>query len=120
MTGLHLFQVDRVGPALVVAVHDSVGSFADTEILGEMAALVSQVNQSQVGSVVVDFGGVAYFGSSMLEALRVLWNELERRGGRLALCNLSDVSREIIEISHFDRLWPIYDSRDQALAALQA
>lgn len=119
MTGLNLFHTDRVGDALVVAVHDGVGSFADFEILDEMQTVVAQLGGSGTRSVVVDFRGVDYFGSSMLEALRLLWNELEKRDGRLALCNLSDVSREIVAISHLDQLWPIYRSRDEALHALQ-
>ena len=120
MTGLNLFQAERVGQSLVVAVHDGVGSFADAEILGEMQGVVWQLDPAGVRSVVIDFEGVNYFGSSMLEALRLLWNELEKRDGRLALCNLSSVSREIVAISHFDQLWPIYGSRDEALHALNS
>ena len=119
MTGLNLFQADGVGDALVVAVHDGVGSFADAEILGEMQGVVAQLREDGARAVVVDFDGVDYFGSSMLEALRLLWNELEPRDGKLALCNLSDVGREIVGISHFDQLWPIYRSRDEALHAIQ-
>ena len=118
MTGLQLFQMNQAGPAIVVGVHDGVSSFADVEILDEMRGIAAQVREVKPAAVVVDFKGVEYFGSSMLEALRMLWSEVEQTGGQLILSGLSEVSREIVEISHFDRLWPVFPSRDEALAAV--
>jgi anti-anti-sigma factor len=74
---------------------------------------------SAIKRVVVDLGEVSYFGSIMLEALLQLWNGLQDVEGKLALCCVSDVGREILCLAKFDTLWPICSSRSEALAAVQ-
>ena len=36
-------------------------------------------------------------------------------GGHIALCNASDVGREVLEIAKFDKVWPLVNSRAEAL-----
>ena len=42
-----------------------------------------------------------------------------RPGGRLALCGLSGYCREVVEITHLDQLWSIYETRDEAVQSLK-
>ncbi len=114
-----LFEVDRDGEVLIVSVAENVGSFADAEVLIEVRQILKQLAGQDVRGIVVDLRQAAYFGSSMLEALRELWNHVHHQGGKLALCNVSDVGRDILEVSRFNTLWPILDSRDEALKAVR-
>lgn len=41
---------------------------------------------------------------------------MESCGGSLALCNLSTVGREVLQITHLDTRWPGYLSREKALS----
>ena len=61
----------------ILSIHDSVGSFSDTEIFKELEQLLPLLNADNntevVPNLVVDFEGVEYFGSSFLEAMRGIW-----------------------------------------------
>ena len=109
-----LFHAEQEGDVLLIRPQHNVSSLADADLMGETSRLCAQLAQSEVKHVVVDFAPVDYFGSLMLEALRTLWNTLHAAGGKMALCNVSPVGREILEIARFDRLWPICDSCEEA------
>jgi anti-anti-sigma factor len=80
--------------------------------------LVDQIRSSKVGSVVVDFAKVEYFGSFLLDTLCVVWKEIRQRSGNMSLCHLSEVPGEILERSRLDRLWAVRDSRQAAIKAV--
>jgi len=46
-----------------------------------------------------------------------VWNRLNG-GARFALCSLRPHCREVIGTARLDTLWPIYDTRDEAVRAL--
>lgn len=118
MTSDTIFTTARDGSTLVLAVHGSVSSLGDDAALNELDHLIAEVNQGTVRHVLVDFGQSSYFGSAMLETLRRIWNEVHRRQGKMVLCNVSPVGKEILQISKFDHLWPIVETRKDAATLL--
>jgi anti-anti-sigma factor len=111
-----LFNVLTDGSDVVIVdLQSSISSFDDSEVLAELNTLLARLQEPGVKCLIVDFEQVPYFGSSMLEALRTLWKHIHDEHGKLILCNLSEVGREIIEISKFDTLWPICNTRADAL-----
>ena len=114
MTEPRFFSTHRDGAALVVEVLQPVGSLADDSVLSELDRILAEIGTSAAHAVIVDFHRIAYFGSSLLEALRVVWRHLQPLGGKIVLCNLSPVGREIIELAKFDQVWPIADSFAEA------
>jgi anti-sigma B factor antagonist len=82
--------------------------------------LVDAPRESPLRQIVIDFGQMTYFGSGMLEAILLLWNHIHPSGGKLRLCNVSPVGREILDVSNFSTLWPICENRQAALEALRA
>lgn len=109
-----VFTATINGPTLVLAVHGSVSGLGDDAALNELDRVIAEVNQGTVRNVLVDFGQSSYFGSLMLETLRRIWNEVHAHGGRMALCNVSPVGKEILQIAKFDQLWPIVETRTDA------
>jgi anti-sigma B factor antagonist len=70
---------------------------------------------------VLDLTHVEFFGSSFIEGIFRVWKRLQgRQGSKFAICGLRPYCREVLEITHLDRLWPLYATRDEALAQLQA
>ncbi|HUG93928.1 MAG TPA: STAS domain-containing protein [Planctomycetaceae bacterium] len=110
-----VFTISRHGDVLVAALNRDVGNFAEAQIVGEMNRLVERLKAAPVAGVVVDFEHAAYFGSTMLEALRLLWTHLRTAGSRLVLCCVSDVGHEILEVAHFDSVWPVSPTREEAI-----
>lgn len=70
--------------------------------------------------VALDLSHTEFFGSSFIEVLFRAWNRLQHKpGGQMALIGLAPYCREILEITHLDKLWPIYESVDAAVAAME-
>ncbi len=119
MAAQKFFTTEHDAETLIIAIHEGVGSLADVEVVTQFDDLIDDVSKLAIRSVIVDFGEVSYFGSTMLEALLRLWNKLQAIAGKLALCCVSDVGTEILHVAKFDTLWPIYSSRAEALEAVQ-
>jgi anti-anti-sigma factor len=81
-------------------------------------ASFDSLNQLSVKQVVLDFHETDYFGSTAVGFFLRLWKQLRGRGGRLAFCNVSEHERDILQVTGFDRLWPICASREEALQAV--
>jgi anti-anti-sigma factor len=114
-----VFRVTSVDGVMIVELLGVVSSLADDTITKELDSVRTQLRSGTSQRVVIDLGQVAYFGSSMLEAIRALWNDLSPRQGRLVLCNASEVGREILEVAKFDHVWPLVATREDALALLK-
>jgi len=59
-----------------------------------------------------------YYGSTALGFFLKLRQRVRRWNGRMALCNVSDHEKEILQITKLDHLWPISSSRIEALEAV--
>lgn len=119
MTSDPIFTTSLDGPTLILEVHGSVSGLGDDAALSEVESVITHLQQGAVQHVVVDFGQSPYFGSALLETLRRIWNEAHERGGKMLLCNVSTVGREILQIAKFDHLWPIVATRIDALKQLK-
>lgn len=106
------------GSTLILEVHGAVGSLANDDLLDEVDGILSQLKDGTVRDVIVDFGQSPYFGSSMLETLRRVWNEVHDHHGRMVVCNVSTVGKEILQIAKFDQLWPLVATRGDAAQQL--
>lgn len=119
MSQSEYLDLEQTQPYAMMRVRESISSLADTQVLEEMDDVVKRLRSEQTADVIVDLEQAAYFGSTMLEALRMLWNDVRTRGGCLVLCNISSVGREILEISHFNRIWHLAANRSEALKWLE-
>ncbi len=110
-----LFKTITAGPVLIVELLGVVSSLADTAVLQELQEVRTELRAGGHTALVIDLAAATYFGSSLLEAIRILWNDLSAVGGHIALCNASEVGREVLEIAKFDKVWPLVGSRDEAI-----
>jgi anti-anti-sigma factor len=82
------------------------------ESLLEIAASV------EPAAVVLDLSEVQFFGSSFIEILLRVWNRLNERSGRFAICSLCENCDDVLKVTHLDTLWPVYPTRRDAIADL--
>ena len=78
-------------------------------------AILDEVEQG-VRLVIVDFSKSAYIDSSGLGALVSLGKRLREVGGDLRLTGLNDDLRTLFELTRLDSLFPLFSSREDALA----
>src|SRR5262249_31087673 len=108
------------GSTLILEVHGTVSSLVDDAALAEVDKVLDILRSGTVQHVIVDFGQSPYFGSTMLETLRRIWNDVQAKQGRMVLCNVSPVGKEILQIAKFDHLWAVLPTRQDAERELKA
>lgn len=119
MSDLRFFTVETAEDVLVVAPLGDVADADNEAVQANVTELLAMLAAPGLRHVVFDFRSVPYFGSAMLETMLTLWRDVRSRGGRLAVCNLSEAERELIATVKFDTLWPIGATREDALAAVR-
>ena len=71
--------------------------------------------QSDDSALVLDLEQVSYINSSGLRVGLRLAKQCRESGRKFGICKLSDPTREIVAISGFDQVIPVYESRTRAL-----
>ncbi|MFH1922297.1 MAG: STAS domain-containing protein [Planctomycetota bacterium] len=110
-----IFETEIQDATLIVAPRGDVSTLAGEDVHAELLGLLDQLQLAEVKYVVIDLKRAAYFGSSMLGAMNALWGRVRPAGGNMALCNVSETGLEILQVSKFDTLWPIFATREEAL-----
>lgn len=108
-------RLEQAGGTLIVTPLYTSGRFTEGEVVGEWSGILKKVEGEDVSRVVVDLGHVPYFGSTLLDWIVQMWRRLQEKQGTLAVCNASEVGREVLLIARFDKLWEIHESKQDAL-----
>ncbi|MGC8644045.1 MAG: STAS domain-containing protein [Isosphaeraceae bacterium] len=69
--------------------------------------------------IIFDLSLVDYFGSMFLALLIRCWKLALSRGGSMALSGVRPRTRELLRVTSLDIVWPIYDSRNEAMEAFE-
>ncbi len=118
MSFCQMIHTEAVDDVMLLRLRPGVRGLADQSVLNELDAIRKLRREIGCQKLIIDLTEAPFFGSSMLELIRVLWNDVSSNGGRLVLSNPSQVVREVLAVAKFDRVWPITDTRDKALSLL--
>ncbi len=69
--------------------------------------------------IVIDLSHTKFFGSSFIEVLFRVWNRVNGAGGKFALAGLTSYCREVLEVTHLDKLWPLLPTEAEAVKAIE-
>jgi anti-anti-sigma factor len=117
MSEIPFLAIERNDSSLVVALLRNVGCFSQDEFFPEWRAALEAAADPTISTVVLSLQRLPYFGSMVLEMTLQLERRLRARGARLVLCQVSPFGREILRVSRFDRLLPVFKTVEEALAA---
>ncbi len=115
MSELNIFEVYIKEATLIVAPRGDVSTLCGEDVHAELPELLNQLQETDVKHVVFDLKRASYFGSILLGAMSALWGRVRSRGGKMAVCNVSDTGVEIFQVAKFDTLWPICASLEEAM-----
>ena len=115
MSQARIFDTQIENDTLIVAPRGDVSTLAGEDVHAELPELLNRLQSTDVKHVVFDLNKAAYFGSILLGVMSAMWGRLRPRGGKMAVCNVSETGVEILHVSKFDTLWPICASREEAL-----
>ncbi len=115
MSESSIFETEIQDATLIVAPRGDVSTLAGEDVHAELPGLLDQLQGSEIKHIIFDLQKASYFGSILLGAMSAMWGRIRARGGKMAVCNVSETGQEILRVSKFDTLWPICDSREEAL-----
>jgi anti-sigma B factor antagonist len=101
-------------PGCVVTVSGDADLYAAANVERELVRLVDQGQQS----IVVDLTDATFIDSTMLRVLLNVSKRLRPGGGELLVVCSEQNIRKIFEITLLDRVFRIFDSREQAFGHL--
>ena len=65
-----------------------------------------------------DFSGLDYINSSGLRVLVLAYQRLKKASGKVAICGIKDYIQEVFEVSGYDKIFPLYGSKEDAIAGM--
>ena len=89
----------------------------EREILRLLDKLGSLVEKRKGVNLLLNMSNVTYISSSGLGAIVSLFKKVTRQGGKLKVCGLQQVVREVFEVMHLNKVIPIFDTEEEALAS---
>jgi anti-anti-sigma factor len=113
------FTIERRGELTVISATEELEhiEFGLEEAVSEM--ILEPLRREVEPQIVFDLSRVSFFGSVFLALLIRCWKLVLSRGGTMVLSGVDDRSRELLRITSLDMVWPIYQSKREAIEALQ-
>jgi anti-anti-sigma factor len=112
------YSLDR--NLLVVEPQGDCSSLDAVVLDQEFHEILNRVRSNPSTECVIDLQQASYFGSTMLAGMIRLWRAARAGKGRLVLCNVSSLERDVLSAVRLDNVWGIYPTRSAAIAALQS
>ncbi|MDX1970202.1 MAG: STAS domain-containing protein [Planctomycetaceae bacterium] len=112
------FKLEFHGSTVVITPASNVEAMS-WELIEQAAEIVmAPLRNQESPMVVVDLSQVSYFGSVFLALLLRCHTAVKSRGGELVLSGASKMARELLKITALDTLWAIYETKEEALDAV--
>jgi anti-anti-sigma factor len=113
-----MFDIDQMdGTVILTALTDLDGSEFES-VRNRFEVTLTLLSMRDIDNVIIDLSHADYYGSSALAFLVNLWKRVSSKGGELVLCNVSKHGWEILRVTHLNRLWGVFESKDDALRQL--
>lgn len=113
------FTIERRGDLTVITATEQLEriEFGLEEAVSDL--ILKPLRRQNQPLIVFDLSQVHYFGSMFLALLIRCWKLVTAQGGSMALSGVDERSRELLRITSLDMVWPIYQSKREAIEALQ-
>ena len=115
-----LFSVEQIGETLVIMPTIRRGLFRYAQLHAEANALRRKLDQTSIAGLILDLHALDYLGSEVIGAVVALARKVEDVGGRAVLCRAAPQLSEALTRMGLNRLWTLFPTREEALAAIQS
>jgi len=113
-----LFTMERHGEILILSPNMNLSELELSSFDEETRAVVQHFEEYGFRSVIFDFTGTDYYGSTALGFFVKMWKRVRNADGQMAFCNVSDHEREVLKLTRLDSLWAICSSRNEAITTV--
>ena len=91
----------------------------DSSNADEFQRIIESGIDAEAHALILDFERVFFISSAGLRVSLLLSRKFNELGKKFGICTFSDPIRNVLAISGFDRVIPIYDSRAEAIDAFE-
>lgn len=113
-------RVEKRGDVTCILLGPDFETLDETRLDTIRAQLLDAAAAANPAKVVIDLQFTSFFGSSFIEVLFRIWNRINSApNGKFAISGLNAYCREVLEVTHLDRLWKLYPTVDAAVAAMK-
>lgn len=115
------FHVRQHGEVAVIVPTAEIEQLAETLLEPAAQVVLEPLRRDPPEHIIVDLSNVSYFGSSFITFLLRCYEIVKPRGSELVLAGVKPQSpiRELLQTTALDMLWAIYETPQEALAALR-
>jgi anti-anti-sigma factor len=112
------FTFERHGDLTVITATEAIEriDFGLEEQVADM--ILKPLRRQENPLIVFDLSRVENFGSMFLALLIRCWRLALSQGGSMALSGVTERTRELLRVTALDTVWPIYDTKREAMDAL--
>lgn len=115
---LEIFDVQETPPNLIVAPQGSTLQFQYSNVQIESNKVLRLLDAPEIKNVIIDLHQVEYLDSILIGAIIRLLQRAKQSGGQAVFCNACDNMQNILSCIKLGILWPLFETREEALAAL--
>jgi anti-anti-sigma factor len=112
------FTLERHGDLTIITATPALEhiEFGLEEQVAEL--ILKSLRHQENPLIVFDLSQADNFGSMFLALLIRCWKLALSQGGTMALSGVTERARELLRVTALDTVWPIYDSKREAMDAL--
>ena len=107
-------QIDHLKGVLIISISGEIKGLSGREF----HSTIFQEIQGQDIPIVLDLEGLTYINSMGLRSILLVAKRQQDNKSKFAVCSLSKPMREIFEITCFNRIMPVLESRSEAIATV--
>jgi anti-sigma B factor antagonist len=113
-----MFTIERNGDLTIITATRSLETI-EFGLEEQVADMVLRPLRGQENPLIVfDLSQADNFGSMFLALLIRCWKLAMSQGGTMALSGVTDRTRELLRVTALDMVWPMYESKREAMEAL--
>jgi anti-sigma B factor antagonist len=113
------FTIERHGDLTVISATRALERI-EYDLEEQVAELILKPLRRQENPLIIfDLSQVDNFGSMFLALLIRCWKLALSQGGTMALSGVTERTRELLRVTALDMVWPIYQSKREAIDAMQ-
>ena len=114
-----VFHIDRVGETLVIAPQGPTMDFQYNDVHLDSNSLLRVLDEPDLKNVVIDMNVVNYIDSIIISSVLRVLTKSRQLGGKGVFCCASDEVKEVLSCIQIGRLWPLFETREEALAEVE-
>ena len=112
-----MVMVTKRGGVTVVELGPEYGALDEAVMNKIRDTLLELAVAADPPRLVLDLSHTSYIGSYFVEVVVRVWKRVKERGGRMVFCGLQPFCAEVLRVLRLDKIWRIFATQDEAIAA---